>query len=499
MSLLGVDIGSSSVKVVAFGELGESLGTARESIPTLHPEPGRSEVDPRTVEHSVQRAIAAVANEPAVRKDRPQVIAISASGREVFPATQDGTPLGLCLRTDDSRGVNIEGRAHGMASEKEWLTRCGHVPDRSDPVNRVLWWYCCDPEVAAEAERFLGWHDFLTLRLCGRAVIDPSLAGGWLAYDLSLGGWNTERLAELEIKPELLPEIVQAGTAVDRIDEGVARYLGLSSEVVVVAGGYDVCCAAIGAGALEMGSAALVAGSWEDVVVLTTAPEPDKTLGERGVIFGPYLGEASFAFLALTPNGATALEWAASLAGLSPSSVDEVLATRGIAPSPVVAIPHLAGASVPWGRALGNRATITSLTLASSPIDILQAVLEGVGIEVALILELFRERGTRFDHLRAAGGGTNSSWWTQLKADLAGVTIEAANRTEAGALGAAMLASVAVGAHRSLVDASEALGPQTVLYEPNPHRAALYRERIDLYRDLVRELVILHEPTGRRD
>jgi sugar (pentulose or hexulose) kinase len=248
MSVIGIDVGSSSIKAVAYNPDGKPLTKATENFIPRRPQPGWWELEPEEVWKATLKTLCQLAAAPAVRRDLPEMMAISASGREAFPVDQDGRALGPCIMAGDTRGADFEAITVRRASKEGWYSSCGHVPERMDPVNRLLWWRHRDPELLSHSRLFLGWHEFLTLRLSGRAVTDRSLAGKWCVYDLK-GEWSPERLADFRIDPRILPEIQSWGTVVGQLKPSIAEETGLPATVRIAVGGFDASCAALGAGA----------------------------------------------------------------------------------------------------------------------------------------------------------------------------------------------------------------------------------------------------------
>jgi sugar (pentulose or hexulose) kinase len=140
MSLMGIDMGSSSVKIAAYQEDGRLLGIASQSINPLHPRPGWWETDPEDVWRATVQALGELASQEALRSDPPQALAISASGRENFPADEAGNPLGPNLMGADIRGEEFEVPPPGAPQPEAWTLSCGHLRERMDPVFRLLWW-----------------------------------------------------------------------------------------------------------------------------------------------------------------------------------------------------------------------------------------------------------------------------------------------------------------------------------------------------------------------
>lgn len=492
MSLIGIDVGSSATKAAAYREDGLLLAVAREEVTARHPHPGEWESDPEEVWSATQKVLSNVAAAPPVRKDPPVALAISASGREVFPVASDASALGPCIRTGDTRGAEIAAATSRRATTDEWLRVCGHMPDRMDPVNRLLWWRKNRPEAMSRAKYFLGWHEFLTLRLGGRAVTDKSLASKWLAYDLATGRWSSERLAEFGVDAGLLPEIEPWGAQVAALGPSLATELGLPKDLAICVGGFDTCCAGLGSGASNVGIAGLACGSWESVLAPALKKPSARDLSESGLSVGPHPGSTGLAAFALSPNGTIVVDWARGVTNLSIPSFENRLCSSGPEPSPVLAVPHLSGVTSLRADAQESQGALFGLTLASSQIDITKAFMESIACDLALTLSSFERVGIDIELLRASGGGARSGWWMQLKADLCDLPIEVVGQPEpeAGTLGAALLAGISLGTYVSVEEAVRILIRTTRRYEPNVERASLYEQRFEAYKAAAKTLLL---------
>jgi len=391
--------------------------------------------------------------------------------------------------TGDLRNSGFEHDARNRFSDETWFEKCGHLPERMDPVFRLLWWKKHRPEVVRKAKYFLGWHEFFTLRLTGRAVTDRSLAGKWLAYDLSSDSWSSDTLANYDIDLELLPEIQPWGTVVEQIRPGLSETLGLPKDAKVAIGCFDASGSALGTGASTLGTGCLLSGTWEDLIVPVSSPPPAAKLATAGFSIGPHPGPAGLAVFALTPNGTSVLEWARHLLGMSLGELDGKLMKSGPAPSPVLAVPHLSGATAPWKNGNRSRGAVLGMTLATSSIDLLKALMEGIAYDLSYIVRLLKEIGVNFSTLRAAGGGIRSDWWTQLKADLTRTKIETVNQAETGTLAAAILAGLAVGEFNSIDEELSKWVRVDRRFTPDEKRIDLYDERIKSYATVLNELL----------
>jgi len=494
VSLIGLDVGTSALKVGVYREDGELIARARVPVQAAFPRQGWSELDAQDVWQAAQQGLARVSATPGVRQDPPIALAISASGDEVFPVDSSGVPLAPCILSGDTRGEAEELSTAQRATVLDWYERCGHVPERMDPINRILWWQNHKPEVVARTARFLGWHEYLTLCLCGEAVTDPSLAAKWAVYSLELQDWSPTWTEGLAIDPSWLPTIRPWGATIGQVSPLLAKRLDLPNGMVVAVGGFDASLAALGAGASTTGTVGLACGSWEVVTAPTATPSLSGDLQTSRFPVVPHPGTAAFAVLAQNPNGAGVIEWGARLLGRDISAVAGEVEAADPFPGPVLAVPHLSGALDPRYGGRDSRAAFLGMTLATEGSDLMKALFESVAFDLTLTLRELSRGGVELRALRATGGGTRSPWWMQLKADLTGLPVELVAQHEPGTFGAALLAGAAAGVYPTAGEASELMTEVERRFEPDELRREHYAARLDVYQDAVSVLM----PTSGR-
>jgi xylulokinase len=493
VSLLGLDVGSTAVKAAAYSEAGDELARAQETVPSEHAQPGHSQVDGDEMWRAAVRVVRQVTAAPATRRDPPSALAVSASGRESFPARADGSAVGPCLRTADARRPASQAADLMPQPAEQWLRTCGHVPDHRDPANRLLWWRETAPGALAEARWFLGWHELASLKLIGRPVVDPALAAGFLLFDLQTRRWSADRLDALGVDRRLLPEIVPWGESLGNVRPQAAEELGLPAACSFVVGSWDASCAAVGSGAVDAGVALLSSGTWESVVVPADRPALAEAAA-AGLAVTPHPSTPGLGLWSKNPNGTSALDWALSFAGERLDGLEEKLQSAGPEPADVLVVPHLSGAGPPWPSAGGQSGAVFGLTLASTPLDLVRATMEGIACELRFAITAMREAATPVRLGRAAGGGSKSGWWMQLKADLLGIPVEVPAHPEPGTLGAALLAGVGIGSYRSLAEAAQRVSVAR-RYQPSAGRAAAFAGRLEAHRAAVASMA--HPPQAR--
>lgn len=484
MSLIGIDVGSSSVKVGACSEEGQLIAVASHDLTPLHPAPGLWETDPEDIWQATCKGMRSLMAQDVARRDPPKAVAISASGRENFPADAQGNPLGNGIMGADTRGGEFEIPPAGGPVPEPWCLSCGHLRERMDPVFRLEWWRKYHPELMEKAKYFFGWIDFLTFRMTGRAVMDQSTVSRYMVYDLQTMDWAADRVAAYKISSDMLPEVLPWGSVIGELKPEVAEDWGLPSGVVVAQGCHDLNCAAYGAGVYEVGTVCLVSGSYENILI-PTDKLPTASMLLKGLSAMPQPCEAGLSVIAVHPTGNAVLNWARDLAGISIEAVEETLQDGDLGPSPVIAVPYLSGSMTLWEDGRKARGGLIGLTLATSKTDVIRAFMESIAYDTVNTLAMMGDEGVEVNRIRITGGGARSSWWTQLKADMTNRPIEVVEHPEPGTLGAALLAGLAIGVYDDMEEISKTYSGTRSVYTPRPDRAALHQERLETYRKLM--------------
>jgi sugar (pentulose or hexulose) kinase len=487
VSLMGIDIGSSSIKVGVYLEDGRLIAAERGDLNPVHAKPGWWEQDPEEVWLTISGLVRRLMQDQSVRRNPPEAAAISSSVRENFPADARGSPLAACIMAADIRGEEYEIPPAGAILPERWSFSCGHMRERMDPLNRLLWWRKNRPGLMEEAKYFLGWHEFLSLRMCGRVTLDGSIASRWLLFDLSSSDWDPGRLGEYGIQEEFLPEVLPWGTVIGNVRKEVLDDWGIGAPLKLAVGTADLNAAALGSGITAVGDACMVSGSFENLLVPISGL-PSASMLLHGLSVTPHVGSAGRAVWAICPTGTAVLDWSRSVMGVSISDLDMRLGESEPSPSPVLAVPYLSGAFIYWQDGRNLRGALVDLTLATTRIDIIRAMMESIAYDHVNTLSLLRDEGIEVDLIRATGGGTRSSWWTQLKADVTGIAVEVADQPEPGTLGAAILAGHAVGAIEEPGVAGRRASGRVRTYEPDLERGKRHLDKIQRYKRTVAQM-----------
>ena len=479
MSLLGVDIGTSAIKVVAYeAETGSELSSARSEYASEYPGPGLMELDPELVWAGFVDAVRFVNAAEAVQRDPVTAFALSVSCDEVIPVDDTTRPLGPCIMAPDARGADVLPQIHDRISAAELYGRTGLGSLPMYPLARILWYRKHQPDVARAASRYLGWGELFLTRLGLPAVTDETTAGRWLAYDVVAHDWMYDLADALRLPPAILPDVASPGDVIGKLSTDVSSRLGFRASPLVVAGAFDQVCAAVGAGLDAAGDAVVGSGTWENTTIVSDRPLGPIGL-ETGATCGPYASPGRYAVLLMNPGGGSVLRWFRDqISGASESEAD-----TSAPPSQLLYLPQLRGSRT-GGGGFNSAGALVGLTVATSRDDVVRALLEGITFELRLNLEGIAPEVTIHPPLRNTGGGARSTSWVQLKADVLGMAVSTVEANEPGCLGAAILAGVGAGVFSGVTAAQAQVCRIATQVDPDPERHRSYSDRLALYRDL---------------
>ncbi|MFQ3621313.1 MAG: FGGY-family carbohydrate kinase [Spirochaetales bacterium] len=506
--LIGLDVGTTGCKAVVFTETGKQVGYAYREYGIDTDSRGKAEQDVELVwslcREVIAGAVASVANEPA--GTLPVVaLGISVQGDAIIPLDASGAPLYPAILGMDYRSaVQAEECAVRFGGRNLFL-RTGMRPHPMNSLCKVLWFRAEHPELWAKTEHIVTYEDFIASRLLGSTArtfnIDYTMASRTMAWNRAGGCWDDVLLHDLGLPVRLFSTAVPSGTPLGHLDKELARFCGLPDSVVVVAGGHDQPCAAVGAGVCAEGNAVVSSGTAEVLsLVFTSDRNADSLYDGYYPRYRSALPGLDFTF-ALNHVGGLLLRWyrdtwaiaevlRAEREGTDAYALIAASMPEGI--SPVLFLPHLNGSGTPTCDPLSMGA-ILGLTLNTTRGDVAKAIFEALTFELALNVEALSSCGIVIKNLTAVGGGARSPIWLQIKADILGVPIRTLECKEAGCLGAAIIAGYGAGLYNSIIDGIGQCVRFDKTYELNASRSKLYAERFALYKELHRTLRPLHE------
>jgi xylulokinase len=479
---LGIDLGTSELKVLLLASDGRVVGTARHPLSVSRPRPRWSEQDP---EDWWRAALIALL---ALRKNYPdefaRIRAIGLSGQMHGAVLLDANdrPLRPAILWNDMRSVRECDELTARAPRLHEIAGNCAMPGLTAP--KLLWVARHEPEHFRKLACVLLPKDYLRLRLTGLKGTDPSDASGTLWLDVARRDWSDELLHACDMMRTQLPPIEEGSRAVGVVRRSVASELGLPANVIVAAGGGDTATSALGVGAVEAGDGFLSLGTSGVLSVVTDQFRPSPHLGVHALCHAiPNRWHRTSVVL----SAASCVRWLCKLTSTDEATllgeVESVGADRR-AKSPLF-LPYLSGERTPHNDPYAQ-GVFCGLVDSTDRATLAYSVLEGVTFALLDGFDALHADGTRETMLSLMGGGARSKHWAQLIADAFGVPIHRQPDVQSvAALGAARLGWLAVDGDFSVV-----IRAPLVLEEfiPDAERHSTLSARLASFRSMYRQL-----------
>ncbi len=492
MSLLGLDIGTTGCKAIAFSVEGKPLAHSYREYGEMYPRPGWAEIDPNKVWQCVSEVIRDVAT--SVKNSDPvKALSVTTLGEAWTPIADDGTILANSMTSVDTRSIQqSESWKYTLGREKVFqITGMSLHPSFS--INKMMWLKQEMPDIYNKAKKFLLYEDFTFYKLGLEPTIDYSLAGRTLAFDIRKKEWSDEMLSTAGIDVSKLATPKPSGEIVGEIPEKIADELGLPKGTIAVTGGHDQPVNALGGGVVSEGVAVDGLGSVECVVVAFNEPPLNEKMMNNNYPVYPHVKQGMYVSLAFSYTGGNLLRWyrnnfAQDMIQESQKTgidvYDLILKDIPDEPTRIFVLPHFVGSGTP-ALDPNSKGVIAGLTLGTTREQFVKALIEGITYELRYYLTTLEDcANVKIDRLRAMGGGAKSPKWLQLKADITGKEVLALAISECGCLGAAILAGVGIGEYKSVDEAVKAIVKVKDTYYPNQEMHRLYTECYEIYTEL---------------
>ncbi|MCA9996021.1 MAG: hypothetical protein KDE56_09765 [Anaerolineales bacterium] len=493
-ALIGVDLGSTNIKAVAFGLGGEQLAQATTPTITHVPRPGWAEYGAEEVWTAVCSVLRQLlANLPA--NAVPAAVTCSSMAEAGVALDAHGQPLYPFISWFDQRTIpQAEQWARHIGEETTAkITGLGVRPVYG--IFRLLWLRDNAPDLFRRTRRWLNMADYGAFRLCGATATDYSLASRMLLLDLARKEWSATLLEANGLDGSVLGELVPSGTQVGRVSSQAAAETGLPAGLPVCSGGHDHVCGAFGLGLTQVGDTFDSMGTAESLMMTTAAPQLDGSVTRRQIGQGVHVAPNRYYAMSGVQMSGGAVDWVRRLLlgaalgdAATPEGYEQLMQLAGEAPpgsGGVFFVPHLRRANPPHVNPHA-RGAFVGITGDSSRSHLARAVLEGVAYEYQLVLENMAEAvGVQPSKLVATGGGTRNGVWMGIKTAVSGLPITIPAVDEAVCLGAAMLAGVGSGVYASFADAAAQVqfASRTIQCDPTLHQ--FYRQQYEqIYKTL---------------
>ncbi len=496
--LLAHDLGTSGNKATLFSTEGKLIKSIVRAYDVYYFNNNWAEQDPE----DWWLAVCETTKEILKGIDKSQIAAISFSGQMMgcLCVDKNGRPLRKAIIWADQRAVKEAALLEESIGSKKYYKITGHRISPSYGLQKLMWIKHNEPEIYRNTYKVLNAKDYIIFKLTGKFVTDYSDATGTCMLDLNTYQWSEEVIRSAGIDSDKLPKLHQSTSIIGGVSEDAAIVTELKTGTPVVCGGGDGVCATVGAGCIKEGSAYSIVGS--SAWISMTAKQPIFDESMRTFNWAHIIPEhvapcgtmqaAGVSYNWLKNEICTLETEAAKRLGISPYEVinNRIKKSRPGA-NGLIFLPYLLGERSPrWNP--NARASFIGLTASHKREDLLRSVLEGVTMNLNIILDVFKEY-YNIKELIVIGGGAKGEVWRQIMADIYNLNILTPNYLEeATSMGAAVTGGVGVGIFKDF-DVIEKFIEIKSIEKPVKENSAYYQKLMPVFDDSYNALVDVYE------
>ncbi|WP_175615051.1 xylulokinase [Piscibacillus halophilus] len=453
--VIGVDLGTSAVKVLLVNEHGELIGEASCEYPLIQEKAGYSEQKPEDWVEGTKDALSKLVQQSIIPVEQIKGISFSGQMHGLVLLDDEDQVLRNAILWNDTRTTKQCEEIYEMVGKERYIRITKNLALEGFTLPKILWVKSNEPELLNQATTFLLPKDYLRYRMTGNIHMDYSDAAGTGLLDLNENQWSSEILRALNLSSKLCPDLVHSHEFVGYLNDEFANATGLSPETKVFAGGADNACGAIGSGILEEGKTMCSIGT--SGVVLSYEGDSSTTYDGKAHFFN-HGKEHAYYSMGVTLSAGHSLNWFKETFAKE-LSFDELL--DGVDRVPIgsqglLFTPYLVGERTPHADA-DIRGSFIGMDSSHQLKDFTRSVLEGITFSLNETIEMFRERGKTIDTVISIGGGAKNREWLQIQADIFNAKIVRLTSEQGPGMGAALLAGYGLGWYENLTEGASKL------------------------------------------
>lgn len=477
MYYIGIDLGTSSVKLLMMNGSGEIQKTLSREYPLSFPKPGWSEQNPEDWFHEVITGL----KELTADADKSQVAGISFGGQMHGLVTLDDEDRVIrpAILWNDGRSQKETEYLNDVIGKDKLSAYTANIAFAGFTAPKILWMKNNEPDKFARIAKIMLPKDYLAYMLSGTFSTDLSDASGMLLLDVKNRCWSKEMIDICGIREDMLPGLYESYEVVGTLKPDLAGELGFPETVRIIAGAGDNAAAAVGTGTVGDGQCMISLGTSGTVFISS---------GKFGVdrfnsIHSFCHADGHYHLMGCMLSAASCNKWwnEEILKTNDYAKEQEEIRDSDLGCNDVFYLPYLMGERSPHNDPSAKGAFI-GMRMDTSRSEMTQAVLEGVAFGLRDSLEVARSLGIEVTRSKISGGGAKSPLWKKILADVMNVTIEEPKVEEGPSMGGAILAAVGCGEYASVEEAAASIVRITGSVEPDPAAVARYEEKYQKWR-----------------
>ncbi len=484
MNFLGIDLGTSSVKIVIMNENGNVVASTSKEYQVNYPKTGWAEQNPEHWWDSVKEGIKEILANASLEYKRINGIGLSGQMHGLVILDKEYNVLRPAILWCDQRTQNECDYLNNKVGRDKLSLYTGNVALTGFTAPKLLWVKEHEQHIFDKIAHILLPKDYIRFKLTGQMATDVSDASGTMMFNVKERNWSKEMLELLQIKEEVLPKVYESSEVTGSILKEISEYTGLSSDTLVVAGGGDQAVGAIGTGTVKSGTLSVTLGTSGVVFASSDNYGVDK----ENRLHSFCHANGKWHQMGVMLSAASCLKWWVENVNkdLKKSPFEKLLyeaEESKVGASGLIFLPYLMGERTPHSDP-NAKGTIIGLNITHKRGDITRSILEGVCFGLRDSLEILKSLKVPINEVRVSGGGAESPLWRQILADIFNIKVQVINSKEGPAYGAAILAAVGLGLYKTVDEACSNLIKVTTSTVPIEENVKKYEEIYSIYKEL---------------
>ena len=478
MLYIGIDLGTSSVKLLLSDEKGNIQKTVSKDYPLMFPHPGWSEQDPLEWFDKTMEALKEITS--GIDKSAVKGISFGGQMHGLVALDENDNVIRPAILWNDNRTTAEVDYLNNEIGKDKLSKYTANIAFAGFTAPKILWMKKNEPENFAKIKKIMLPKDYLAYRLSGTFCTDYSDASGMLLLDVENRKWSDEMLKICDITVDQLPKLYESYEKVGTLKKEIADETGLSADVVIAAGAGDNAAAAVGTGTVGDGMCNISLGTSGTIFISSKkfGVDPNNALHSFDHADG------SFHLMGCMLSAASTKKWwMEDIIRSTDYKAEEGGMNKNLGENHVFFLPYLMGERSPWNDP-NARGTITGITLDTTRYDILQAVMEGMAFATRDMYEVAKSIGVCPKRTKICGGGGKSPIERQMVASILDITVDVPVSEEGPGMGGAMLAMVACGEYATVEEAAAAIIKVKEVIEPDPILVKKYEEKYQQFKTL---------------
>ena len=434
---IGIDIGTTSIKAVLYGENLERISMASKGYKTYHEQLGYAEQEPEEVLQAFYKVMEAVLEPVGEKAAEVELLSFSSAMHSLILVGENGQLLTRSIIWSDNRSVN---EVEEFKLNEDWMR---HYKNTGTPIHSMspffkLMWFRKNTNLLEKAHKIIGIKEYILHHLAGDYLTDYSIASATGMFNIHTLNWDENARMYLGISEEQLPCLKDVTEKVSIINRAFLEGLGLPSNLSFMMGASDGCLANIGSRALHKGETTLTIGTSGAVRMTVDSP----VLDEEGRTFCYYLMKDKWVIGGAVNNGGNVLEWLGQILNENGDRIyrglDDRVKDISQGSDGLLFIPYLYGERAPhWDGRL--HASFIGMSAFHGKNHFIRSVIEGIVYNLREVWEVLSALSGKSTMIMASGGFLHSEAWTSILSDVFGQDIEIADSVDSSCLGAVLL------------------------------------------------------------